>query len=36
MLKNAFYFIKALFVPKIFNFFSWIFDHVEKAAELEI
>ena len=36
MMKNAFYFIlKALFVPKIFKFLSWIFDHVEKAAWLE-
>ena len=29
--KNAFYFtLKAYFVLKIFNFFSWRFSHVEK------
>ena len=29
--KNAFYFIlKALFVPKIFKFLSWLIGHVEK------
>ena len=33
MIENAFYFIlKALFTPKIFNFFSWLFGHVEKTA----
>ena len=36
MMKNAFYIIlKALFVLKIFKFLSWLFRHVEKAAELE-
>ena len=36
MMKNAFYFIsKALFVLKIFKFFSWLFGHVEKTALLE-
>ena len=36
MMKNAFYFtLKALFVLKIFKFFSWIFEHVEKTAQLE-
>ena len=33
---NTFYFIvKALFLLKIFKFFSRIFGHVEKAARLE-
>ena len=36
LMKNAFYFIlKALFVLKIFRFFSWLFGHVEKTAWLE-
>ena len=36
MVKNAFYIIsKALFVLKIFNFLSWLFDHVEKTTWLE-
>ena len=35
MMKNAFYFtLKALFVLKIFKFLSWLFDHVEKTADL--
>ena len=34
MMKNAFYFtLKALFVLKIFEFFSWIFGHVEKRLD---
>ena len=34
--KNAFHFIlKALFVLKIINFFSWLFGHVEKTGRLE-
>ena len=33
MMENAFYFIlKALFVFKIFNFFSGLFVHVEETA----
>ena len=36
MMKNAFYFIlKALFVLKIFKFFSWLFGHAEKMASPE-
>ena len=36
MMKNAFYFIlKALFVPKIFKFLSWLFGHVEKTTWFE-
>ena len=36
MMKNDFYFtLKALFVLKIFKFFSLLFDHVEKTARLE-
>ena len=36
MMENAFYFIlKALFVPKIFKFLSWLFGYVEKTAWLE-
>ena len=36
MMKNALYFnLKALFVLKIFKFFSWTFGHVEKTAWLE-
>ena len=36
MMKNAFYFIwKALFVLKIFKFFSWVFGYIEKTAWLE-
>ena len=35
-MKNAFYFIlKALFVPKIFKYVSWMFGHVEKTAGIE-
>ena len=35
-MKNAFYFIlKALFIPKIFNFLTWPFGHVEKTAWLK-
>ena len=35
--NNAFYFIlKTLFVLKIFKFLSYLFDHVEKTAWLEI
>ena len=35
-LKNAFYFfLKALFVLKIFKFLSWLFGHVEKKTWLE-
>ena len=31
MIKNAFYFIsKVFFVPKIFQFLSWLFGHVAK------
>ena len=31
VMKNDFYFnLKALFVPKIFTLFSWVFDHIEK------
>ena len=34
MMKNAFYFIiKALSVLKVFNFLSWLFDHVEKQLD---
>ena len=33
MMQNAICFIlKALFVPKIFDFLYWFFDHVEKTA----
>ena len=28
--------LKAIFVLKIFKFFSWLFDHEEKATWLEI
>ena len=36
MKKNAFYLIlKALFVPKIFKFLSWLFGHLGKKAWLE-
>ena len=36
IMKNAFYFIlKALFVCKIFKFFSWLFGHVAKTVLLE-
>ena len=36
MIKNAFYFVlKALFVLKIFKFFFWLFERVEKTAWLE-
>ena len=36
IMKNAFYFIfKALFVFKIFNFFSWLFGYVQKSAWLK-
>ena len=36
MMKNASYFtLKALFVFKIFKYLSWLFDHVEKTAQLE-
>ena len=36
MMKNAFYFmLKALFFPKIFEFLSQLFGHVEKTALLE-
>ena len=35
MMKNTFYFIlKALLVLKIFNFFFWLFGHVEEMAYL--
>ena len=35
MMKNAFHFIlKALNILKIFNFFSWLFTHVEKTSWL--
>ena len=31
-MKNALYFtLKALFVPKIFRFLSWLFGHVSKS-----
>ena len=34
MMKNAFYFIlKALFVLKIFKFWSWLFSHAEKQLD---
>ena len=34
MMKNVFYFIsKALFVFKIFKFFSWLFGHVSKRLD---
>ena len=37
MTENAFYFIlKALFVLKIFKFWSWLFGHIEKTAWLEV
>ena len=37
MMKNVFYFIlKALFVLEILKFLSWLFEHVEKTAWLEI
>ena len=33
-MKNAFHFIlKALFILKIFKFFSWPFEHVEKRLD---
>ena len=36
IMKNAFYFIlKAIFVLRIFKFFSWLFGHEEKTAWLE-
>ena len=36
MMKDAFYFVlKAPLVPKIFNFFSCFFCHVEKTATFE-
>ena len=36
MTKNVFYFILNVFlILKIFNFFSWLFVHVEKMAWLE-
>ena len=36
IMKNAFYFIlKTFFVLKIFQFLSWLFNHVEKIAWLE-
>ena len=35
-MKNGFYFIlKAHFVLKIFKFFVYIFEHIEKTAWLE-
>ena len=34
MMKNAFYsMLKALFVPEIFTFLSWLFDYVEKHLD---
>ena len=34
MVKDIFYFIlKALFVLKIFQLLSWVFEHVEKTAD---
>ena len=34
MIKSAFYFMsKALFVPKIFKFLSWLFGHVSKRLD---
>ena len=36
MMKKAFYFtLKALFVLKMFKFFSWLSSYVEKTARLE-
>ena len=36
MMKKAFYFIlKALFVLKIVEYFSWLLGHVEKTAWLK-
>ena len=35
MMKNAYFFLKALFVFKIFKFLSWLSGHVEKTAWLE-
>ena len=33
-MKNVFYFmLKALFIPDIFTFLSWIFDYVEKRLD---
>ena len=34
MMENCFYFtLKVFFVLKIFNFFSWLFGHVEKLLD---
>ena len=34
MIKSAFYFMsKAVFVPKIFKFLSWLFGHVSKRLD---
>ena len=35
MMKNAYFILKALFVLKIFKFFSWLFGHAEKMASPE-
>ena len=29
MMKNTFYYIKAVFILKVFKFLSWVFSHVE-------
>ena len=37
MMKNVFYLIlQALFILKIFEFLSWLLDHVEKTVLLEM
>ena len=33
MMENAFYFLKALFVLRIFKFLSWLFGHVDKQLD---
>ena len=33
MKKNAYFILKALFVPKIFKFLSWLFGHIEKRLD---
>ena len=33
--KRCFFILKALFVLKLFKFFSWFSGHVEKTARLE-
>ena len=37
MMKNTFYFtLKVLFILKIFNCFSWFFDHAEKNGLINV